>query len=71
MEYISIKKVTAVPADRDGERGMELTYMDGYKSWCPLDVFERDYLHMSRTTLLERVEFLSAALRSLKKVVEA
>lgn len=54
MEYISIKGVNAEPmtgvdAEKKGYRtngntgdGFEVTYMDGYKSWCPKDVFLRD-----------------------------
>ena len=53
MKYISIKLVNAEPmtaevAEKKGYRvsnnngdGYEVTYDDGYKSWCPKDVFER------------------------------
>ena len=53
MEYIGIKFISAVPmtaevAEEKGYRvsnnkgdGYEVTYDDGYKSWCPKDVFER------------------------------
>ena len=52
MKYIGIKFVDAVPmtadvAEKKGYRvsnnkgdGYEVTYDDGYKSWCPKDVFE-------------------------------
>lgn len=53
MKYIGIKFVDAEPmtaevAEKKGYRvsnnkcdGYEVTYEDGYKSWCPKDVFER------------------------------
>ena len=53
MKYISIKFVDAEPmtaevAEKKGYRvsgnkgdGYEVTYEDGYQSWCPKDVFEK------------------------------
>lgn len=53
MKYIGIKFIDAVPmtadvAEKKGYRtsdnkgdGYEITYEDGYKSWCPKDVFEK------------------------------
>lgn len=53
MKYIGIKFISAVPmtadvAEQKGYRvsnnkgdGYEVTYEDGYKSWCPKDVFEK------------------------------
>lgn len=53
MKYIGIKFLNAEPmtaevAEKKGYRvsgnkgdGYEVTYEDGYKSWCPKDVFER------------------------------
>ena len=53
MKYIGIKFVDAAPmaadvAEKKGYRGSnnkgdgyEVTYEDGYKSWCPKDVFEK------------------------------
>ena len=53
MKYIGIKFVDAVPmtadvAEKKGYRvsnnkgdGYEVIYDDGYKSWCPKDVFEK------------------------------
>ena len=53
MNYIGIKFISAVPmtaevAEEKGYRvsnnkgdGYEVTYEDGYKSWCPKDVFEK------------------------------
>lgn len=53
MEYIEIKKVNAAPMtaeeavkhgyntnDCSGD-GYEVTYEEGYKSWCPANVFEK------------------------------
>ena len=54
MVYIEIKVVDAEPmtaevAEKKGYRisgntgdGYEVTYDDGYKSWCPEDVFEKN-----------------------------
>ena len=56
-KFIGVKMVEAVPmtaseAINKGYRignsipdaiGYEVTYPDGYKSWCPADVFERSY----------------------------
>ena len=53
MKYIGIKIVDAAPmaadvAEEKGYKvsnnkgdGYEVTYDDGYKSWCPKDVFEK------------------------------
>ena len=53
MKYIGIKFVNAEPmtaevVEKKGYRvsnnkcdGYEVTYEDGYKSWCPKDVFEK------------------------------
>lgn len=53
MKYIGIKFISAVPmtadvAEQKGYRviynkgdGYEVTYDNGYQSWCPKDVFER------------------------------
>lgn len=39
----STKRVTVWPQARDGVDGYALKYRDGYISWCPADVYERDY----------------------------
>lgn len=41
----STKRVTAWPEKRniDGTEGYAILYGDGYRSWCPADVFARDY----------------------------
>ena len=55
MTYIGIKVVDAAPmaadvAEKKGYRvsgntgdGYEVTYDDGYKSWCPKDVFKKNH----------------------------
>lgn len=58
-KFIGVKMVEAVPmtafdaakkgyktsiyGDEVNNPGYEVTYLDGYKSWCPKDVFERSY----------------------------
>lgn len=46
-DYFSTKRTSCWREDRsaNGEMvaGMAIKYQDGYTSWCPLDVFERDY----------------------------
>lgn len=53
MKYIGIKIVEALPMNADEaaklnyktsneSEGYEVTYDDGYKSWCPKSVFERN-----------------------------
>lgn len=39
----STKRVTVFPEIRDEVPGMGIVYEDGYRSWCPEDVYERDY----------------------------
>ena len=41
--YIGVKKVEAIPEERDGRMGYRVMYEDGYVSWSPKDVFERAY----------------------------
>jgi hypothetical protein len=40
-QYIGVKIVQAEPEQRDGKDGYVVVYEEGYKSWCPKDVFER------------------------------
>lgn len=42
-DYYSTKRVTAWTEARDGVPGKAIKYQDGYTSWCPRDVFDRDY----------------------------
>ena len=39
----SAKCVTVWDETRDGVEGKAVLYQDGYQSWCPTDVFLRDY----------------------------
>lgn len=45
----STKRVTVWPETREGgpgeanQEGYAIRYQDGYQSWCPKDVYERDY----------------------------
>lgn len=59
MKAISVKMIDAVAMDADDARnkcyrvgthdrlGYEITYPDGYKSWCPKDIFDKQYLILS------------------------
>lgn len=66
MQYIGIKIVEAVPmtaeeavnhgyriGDNAGD-GYEVTYPEGYKSWCPKDVFEK-HNHMLNRVFVQTV----------------
>lgn len=66
MKYIGIKTVDAVPmtaeeavnhgyriGDNNGD-GYEVTYKEGYKSWCPKEVFEK-YNHMLNRLYVQTV----------------
>jgi|SRR5882672_477358 len=79
-KYIGVKVVEAEPmlaeaAYKSGYRltaepeteGFEITYPDGYKSWCPRHVFERDYYQCDSLTFGLAVE----ALKLGKKVCRA
>lgn len=63
MNYIGIKTVNAEPmtvnealqkgyrtSDNTGD-GYEVTYDDGYKSWCPKDVFEKHNFEIKNSEL--------------------
>lgn len=39
----STKRVTVWDQERDGVPGKAIKYQDGYQSWCPDAVYERDY----------------------------
>ena len=39
----STKRTTVWPQEEDGKPGRAVKYGDGYISWCPEDVYERDY----------------------------
>lgn len=68
MKYIGIKFVDATPmaadvAEKKGYRvngnkgdGYEVTYEDGYKSWCPKDVFEKHNYFIKNEELAKTCE---------------
>ena len=70
MKYIGIKFVDAVPmtadvAEKTGYRvsnnkdeGYEVTYDDGYKSWCPKDVFEKHNYPIKNEELAKTCELM-------------
>ena len=66
----STKRVTAwrsdLPAsDETGveELGYAIKYQDGYQSWCPLDVFERDYQPITAMSFGHAIHALKAGKR--------
>lgn len=70
MKYIGIKFVDAAPmtaeeAEKKGYRvsnnkgdGYEVTYEDGYKSWCPKDVFEKHNYPIKNEELAKTCELM-------------
>jgi hypothetical protein len=68
MKYIGIKFVDAEPmtaevAEEKGYRvsnnkgdGYEITYEDGYKSWCPKDVFDKNNYTIKNEELAKTCE---------------
>ena len=70
MKYIGIKFVNAEPmtaevAEKKGYKvsnnkgdGYEVTYEDGYKSWCPKDVFERHNYTIKNEELAKTCELM-------------
>lgn len=73
MMYIGIKFVDAVPmtadvAEEKGYRvsgnkgdGYEVTYEDGYKSWCPKDVFRQHNYAIKNEELAMTCEWMMSA----------
>ena len=41
FQYVPLGNI--VPAGWDAEEGYRIEYQDGYRSWCPKDVFEEAY----------------------------
>lgn len=74
QKFIGIKRVCAVDmtasvARSKGYRvngdetrdGVEVTYEDGYKSWCPLDVFQRSNYPIFNETLADSMSLMMSA----------
>lgn len=70
MKYIGIKTVDAVPmtaeeavnhgyriGDNNGD-GYEVTYEEGYKSWCPKEVFEKHNHEIKNAELAATAELM-------------
>lgn len=70
MKYIGIKMVEAVPmtaeeavnhgyriGDNNGD-GYEVTYEEGYKSWCPKEVFEKHNHEIKNAELAATAELM-------------
>lgn len=65
MKYIGIKFVDAIPMraydvmDSDDDTdGYEVTYEEGYKSWCPKETFEKDYNEIKNKELAETAKLM-------------
>lgn len=68
MKYIGIKFVDAAPmfaadakakgyrTNDNGGDGYEVTYDDGYRSWCPKDVFKKHNFEVKNETLAKTCE---------------
>lgn len=70
MKYIGIKTVDAIPmtaeeavehgyriGDNNGD-GYEVTYEEGYKSWCPKEVFEKHNHEIKNEELAATAELM-------------
>jgi len=57
--YVGVKKVHAMPEQKDGKDGYRVVYDSGYVSWSPKDVFEEAYFECgdsrARKAFLHRV----------------
>lgn len=70
----STKRVTVWPEEREADPttglmmpGYAIKYQDGYQSWCPMDVFERDYQPITAMSFGHAIH----ALKQGKKVARA
>ena len=59
----STKRVTVWPQKRGDEDGMAIKYQDGYISWCPKAVFERDYQPITAMSFGHAIHALKAGKR--------
>lgn len=65
--YYGTKRITAWPAERNGEAGYGVKYADGYESWSPAATFEAAYQPISAMSFGHAV----AALKDGHKVARA
>ena len=82
-KFIGVKTVEAVPmtafdaakkgyktsiyGDEVNNPGYEVTYPDGYKSWCPKDVFEESNRHIDNMTFGFAIEALKKGFKVARK----
>lgn len=81
-KFIGVKMVEAVPMTaseafnkgyrvssnlNDDTQGYEVTYEDGYKSWCPKDVFEKANRLIDNMTFGFAIEALKKGLKVARK----
>ena len=82
-KFIGVKMVEAVPmtafdaakkgyktsiyGDEVNNPGYEVTYPDGYKSWCPKDVFEESNRHIDNMTFGFAIEALKKGFKVARK----
>ena len=66
----STKRVTVWPQSREADPtsglmrdGYAIKYQDGYQSWCPADVFERDYQPITAMSFGHAIHALKAGKR--------
>ena len=58
-----------VPSDlNDDTQGYEVTYPDGYKSWCPKDVFEKNNIKIIEENLEDIVHIADNAPDFIKRI---
>lgn len=67
IKFVTVIDMTGEEAEKHGYRtngnkgyGVEVTYEDGYKSWCPLDVFKKHNYAVtsSNENLVSTVEYM-------------
>lgn len=46
--YIGVKRIKALPQEKDGLPGYNIFYQNGHQKWCPKHIFERIYLPIAR-----------------------
>ena len=64
MDFYSTKRVKAfLDGNIQVGPGMKLVYQDGYESWCPLPIFERDYQPITAMSFGHAIAALKAGER--------